>query len=55
MIAKKKVLEHLEQLGFVVNPKRKLAKSVDEIWDFIQEVGQERELPLRYRWGGNQG
>lgn len=41
--SQEKVLEHLEQLGFVVNPKRKLAKSVDEIWDFIQEVGQERE------------
>ena len=38
-----KVLEHLEQLGFVVNPKRILAKSIDEIWDFIQEVGQERD------------
>ena len=41
--SQEKVLEHLEQLGFVVNPKRKLAKSVDEIWDFIQEVGQERD------------
>lgn len=38
-----KVLEHLEQLGFVVNPKRILAQSIDEVWDFIQEVGQERE------------
>ena len=41
--SQEKVLEHLEQLGFVVNPKRILAKSIDEIWDFIQEVGQERE------------
>ncbi|MBA1351199.1 NAD-dependent DNA ligase LigA [Streptococcus oralis subsp. oralis] len=41
--SQEKVLEHLEQLGFVVNPKRKLAKSIDEIWDFIQEVGQKRE------------
>ncbi len=41
--SQEKVLEHLEQLGFVVNPKRSLAKSIDEIWDFIQEVGQERE------------
>lgn len=38
-----KVLKHLEQLGFVVNPKRILAQSIDEVWDFIQEVGQERE------------
>ena len=41
--SQKKVLEHLEQLGFVVNPKQILAKSIDEIWDFIQEVGQERD------------
>lgn len=41
--SQEKVLEHLGQLGFVVNPKRILAKSIDEIWDFIQEVGQERE------------
>ncbi len=41
--SQEKVLEHLEQLGFVVNPKRKLAKSIDEIWNFIQEVGQKRE------------
>jgi len=41
--SQEKVLEHLERLGFVVNPKRILAKSIDEIWDFIQEVGQERE------------
>ena len=38
-----KVLKHLEQLGFVVNPKRILANNIDEIWDFIQEVGQERD------------
>ena len=41
--SQEKVLEHLEQLGFVVNPKRILAKSIDEVWDFIQEVGQERD------------
>ena len=41
--SQEKVLEHLEQLGFVVNPKRILAKSIGEIWDFIQEVGRERE------------
>ena len=41
--SQEKVLKHVEQLGFVVNPKRILAENIDEIWDFIQEVGQERE------------
>ena len=41
--SQEKVLKHLEQLGFIVNPKRILAETLDEIWDFIQEVGQERE------------
>lgn len=41
--SQKKVLKHLEQLGFVVNPKRILAENMDEIWNFIQEVGQERD------------
>ena len=41
--SQEKVLKHLEQLGFVVNPKRILAENMDVIWNFIQEVGQERE------------
>ena len=41
--SQEKVLKHLEQLGFVVNPKRILAENIDEIWDFIQEVGEGRE------------
>ena len=41
--SQEKVLKHLEQLGFVVNPKRILAESMDEIWNFIQKVGQERD------------
>ena len=41
--SQEKVLEHLEQLGFVVNPRRLLAHSMDEVWKFIQEVGQERD------------
>ena len=41
--SQEKVLKHLEQLGFVVNPKRILAENIDEFWNFIQEVGQERE------------
>ena len=41
--SQEKVLEHLEQLGFVVNPRRLSAHRIDEVWDFIQEVGQERD------------
>ena len=41
--SQEKVLNHLEQLGFVVNPKRILAENIDEIWNFIQEVGEERD------------
>lgn len=41
--SQEKVLEHLEQLGFVVNPRRLLAHSMDEVWNFIQEVGRERD------------
>ena len=41
--SQEKVLKHLEQLGFVVNPKRILAESMDEIWNFIQKVGEERD------------
>ncbi len=41
--SQEKGLKYLEQLGFVVNPKRILAENIDKIWNFIQEVGQERE------------
>ena len=41
--SQEKVLKHLEQLGFVVNTKRILAENIDEIWNFIQEVGEERD------------
>ena len=41
--SQEKVLNHLEQLGFVANPKRILAENIDEIWHFIQEVGEERD------------
>ena len=41
--SQEKVLKHLEQLGFVVNPRRLLTHSMDEVWDFIQEVDQERD------------
>lgn len=41
--SQEKVLEHLEQLGFVVNQRRLLAHSMDEVWAFVQEIGQERD------------
>lgn len=41
--SQEKALNHLEQLGFVVNPRRLLAHSMDEVWEFIQEVGHERD------------
>ena len=41
--SQEQVLKHLEQLGFVVNPRRVLAHSMNEVWQFIQEVGQERD------------
>ena len=41
--SQEKVLNHLEQLGFVVNPRRLLAHSMDQVWQFIQEIGQERD------------
>ena len=41
--SQEKVLKHLEQLGFVVNQRRLLAHSMDEVWAFIQEISQERD------------
>lgn len=37
------VLEKLSQLGFSVNEKRVLASTIDQVWDFIERVGQERD------------
>lgn len=37
------VLEKLSQLGFSVNGKRVLASTIDQVWDFIEKVGQERD------------
>lgn len=37
------VLEKLSGLGFVVNPNRKIANSIEEVWDFIQEVANTRD------------
>lgn len=41
--SQEKVLKHLEQLGFVVNQRRLLAHSMDEVWALIQEIGRERD------------
>ena len=37
------VLEKLSQLGFSVNEKRVLASTIDQVWDFLEKVGQERD------------
>ena len=37
------VLKKLSQLGFSVNEKRILASTIDQVWDFIEKVGQERD------------
>ena len=37
------VLQKLSQLGFSVNEKRVLASTIDQVWDFIEKVGQERD------------
>jgi len=37
------VLKKLSQLGFSVNEKRVLASTIDQVWDFIEKVGQERD------------
>ena len=40
------VLEYFEELGFQVNPERKFARKMDEIWEFIEEATRLRdELP----------
>ncbi|WP_019792120.1 NAD-dependent DNA ligase LigA, partial [Streptococcus sobrinus] len=37
------VLEGFAKLGFVVNPRRIVTSSMDEIWDFIQAVQSDRD------------
>ena len=37
------VLGKLSQLGFSVNEKRVLASTIDQVWDFIEKIGQERD------------
>jgi DNA ligase (NAD+) len=38
-----KTLDALDAAGFKVNPRRKVAKNMDEVWDFIQEWEAKRE------------
>jgi DNA ligase (NAD+) len=38
-----KTMDALERAGFKVNPNRKLAKSLDEVWKFIQSWEAKRE------------
>ena len=37
------VLNEVAELGFSVNPRRIVTNSMNEIWDFIQAVGQDRD------------
>ncbi|MCL2677215.1 MAG: NAD-dependent DNA ligase LigA, partial [Streptococcaceae bacterium] len=37
------VLEYFEKLGFQVNPQRVFAKSMDEIWSFIEDMEKLRD------------
>jgi DNA ligase (NAD+) len=46
-----KVLEALQELGFKVNPNRKLAESFDELTGYIEEMEPERES-LEYEIDG---
>ncbi len=36
-------LDSLDEAGFKVNPNRKLVKSIDAVWEFIQQAEQKRE------------
>lgn len=40
------ILQHLDRMGFVTNHEYILADSMEQVWDFIQKIGQIRpELP----------
>lgn len=43
ILTHEQALEKMSQLHFRVNPLRKVCRSVDEIWDFIQEINETRE------------
>ena len=44
-------LDSMEEAGFKVNPNRKVVKTVDAVWDFIQAAEQKRET-LAYEIDG---
>ena len=49
-------LNALDAAGFKVNRTRKLAKTFDQIWAFIEQEEPKREkLPVRDRWHRHQG
>ena len=41
--SQEKVLAKLDRLGFVVNPHHKTATSIEQVWDYIQEVAAMRD------------
>lgn len=46
ILSQEQALEKMSSLHFRVNPLRKVCKTIDEIWDFIQSIqAQREELP----------
>lgn len=45
-VSQESVLKKLSKLGFAVNDNRVLASSIDQVWNFIEKISQERnQLP----------
>ena len=45
-VSQESVLKKLSKLGFAVNDNRILASSIDQVWNFIEKISQERnQLP----------
>ena len=45
-VSQESVLKKLSKLGFAVNDNRVLASSIDQVWNFIEKISQERnKLP----------
>ena len=38
------VLSHLGELGFRINPERRLCRGVDEVWEFAQQMQKKRDM-----------
>lgn len=43
ILTQEEALEKMEALHFRVNPMRKICQNAQEVWDFIQEIGQKRD------------